>query len=94
MASLDKLVTQWTLTQPGHFDAESEPECWRMAWASSGIECSVQDFESILKARGVMANQIRNARNGLSPLFRLYIVGSNVGQDYSQTAHRVVGGLR
>ena len=50
---VDIAIKHWLLSAPGQFRSDvSRDELFRKAWAASGIECSVADFESALKRAG------------------------------------------
>ncbi len=53
MATVDSQVRAWLMSElPGLVEADNPQECMRMAWAASGVECSVQDFEQALWRSG------------------------------------------
>jgi len=45
---------------PGTVQADSSSECLRMAWAGSGVDCSVNDFEDVLRMYGFQVEELGN----------------------------------
>lgn len=55
---VDRRFREWAHGEPGFFEASSGAETVRLAWAASGIQCSVSDFESVLARYGFVPKQI------------------------------------
>lgn len=53
-------VRRYVLSFPGHVDAPSSQEAIRRAWANSGIQCGVSDFETALYSAGYKPIPIRD----------------------------------
>ncbi len=43
---------------PGTVEADNPSECLRMAWAACGVDCSVSDFEDVLRMYGFTVEQL------------------------------------
>ena len=43
---------------PDTVEADNPSECLRMAWAACGVDCSVSDFEDVLRMYGFTVEQL------------------------------------
>ena len=74
MNDASKLVRAWLRSgKAGHYDAATSGECIRAAWAASGLQISVTDFETELRGYGFIPDNIRNARDNNLAVFRLVL---------------------
>ncbi len=59
MSTNHNAVRNWLNSLPGTIESMDGPEeCWRKAWAACGVDCSVSDFEDVLRMYGFTVEQL------------------------------------
>lgn len=72
--TVDDKVRDWLMRErPGLIEAASPLECFRKAWAASGIECSAGEFTDALSRAGFRVDQVCQT-------YRLALPARYVGQ--------------
>ena len=51
-------IREYLKSLPGTVEADNPSECLRMAWAACGVDCSVSDFEDVLRMYGFKVEQL------------------------------------
>ena len=51
-------IREYLKSLPGTVEADNPSECLRMAWAACGVDCSVSDFEDVLRMYGFQVEEL------------------------------------
>ena len=51
-------IREYLKSLPGTVEADNPSECLRRAWGACGVECSVNDFEDVLRMYGFTVEQL------------------------------------